>query len=685
MKQRKIYISNKKERVILSDVLPYEIPVTFSNRYFYEFLTENQIELDNIEIKWKKKNPLLTEIIKLLFGLDAKNIKNNSDEHISLKEGKDLVTIPFNYKILHKDKNFRELTIIHPLNQIALIEFYEKYKELILYYCNVSPFSIRKAHKIAKLKFYRDKTHQASLDYEHEHKIIEEFEKDYKNLKSFFVYKEYSNIYKFYESYQYHRSEKKYDSMFKFDISNCFDSIYTHSISWALLNKEIIKDNIYKSYQTFGGKFDTLMQKLNYNETNGIVIGPEFSRIFAEIILQKIDANVFNRLKEQKREILYKKDYELFRYVDDYFIFYNDERIKEEIFKEYCLQLKEYKLCISDLKIESFIRPIITRLTRAKQQISDLFNDNRIFKKMEKNELEGDESEKNEENYSLYISSNKLITRFKTIIKEKDISYKDVLNYSLACIDRKILKLIKTCDEIKSKKKHESKVVKTVLEILDFTLFLYSVFPRVNTTMKLCLILIKIIKFTKNKENFNFDNKHLIFKKIYDDISLVLTRNKSDEHIQVETLYLLIILKELGREYRIDQIVLSNYFKINIEKKKCESNLNYLSIVVLLFYIENKVMYNELKDILKIHIIEKLKEVRRENKGKTTELVLILFDLIVCPYLDIDYRKSLLDLYGINEEKMKVDIINKKKYWFTKWSEFNLGKELEAKRSEEVY
>ena len=34
------------------------------------------------------------------------------------------------------------------------------------------------------------------------------------------------------------------------------------------------------------------MQRLNYNETNGIVIGPEFSRIFAEIILQRVDKEV---------------------------------------------------------------------------------------------------------------------------------------------------------------------------------------------------------------------------------------------------------------------------------------------------------------------------------------------------------------------------------------------------------
>ena len=39
------------------------------------------------------------------------------------------------------------------------------------------------------------------------------------------------------------------------------------------------------------------MQNLNYGETNGIVIGPEFSRIFAELILQEIDKSVKNILE----------------------------------------------------------------------------------------------------------------------------------------------------------------------------------------------------------------------------------------------------------------------------------------------------------------------------------------------------------------------------------------------------
>ena len=40
MKKRKIKLSYSKERVLFSDVLPYECPIIFSNRYLYRFLAK---------------------------------------------------------------------------------------------------------------------------------------------------------------------------------------------------------------------------------------------------------------------------------------------------------------------------------------------------------------------------------------------------------------------------------------------------------------------------------------------------------------------------------------------------------------------------------------------------------------------------------------------------------------------
>jgi hypothetical protein len=678
MKHKKKQINNKKERVILSDVLPFEIPITFSNRHFHNFLVNNHISTDGKMIKWDKNDPILEIIVKLLFGFKKDNPVNDRQININNGERK---TIPFNYKISHKDNDFRELTIIHPKDQLAVIEFYEKYKNMILYYCNISPFSIRRPVKIAKFSYYKDRTHIEKLAHDNENKSIEEFDKEYENLKTFFVYKEYSNIYKFYESYKYQRCEKKYNRLFKFDITRCFDSIYSHSISWALLNKEVVKENIKESKKTFGGKFDSLMQNLNYGETNGIVIGPEFSRLFAELILQRIDLNVFRNLKKEK--IKFRTDYEIFRYVDDYFIFYNEEKTKDEILKEYKCQLMEYKLYLNDSKSVLFEKPIITNITIAKLNISDLLNNNLNFEFLRKESKNNEE--KNEKKYCFYISANKLITKFKKIIKEANIPYKDILNYTLACIDRKTLKLIDIYNEIDEKNKFEKKVTEAVLELLDFTLFLYCVSPRVNTTIKLSLILSKLIKFIKLKGNFYHDNRHIIFKKIYDDIFLVLKKNKSSKYTELETLYLLIALKELGKEYRLDNNILCNYFNIDQKVKSRDHCLNYFSITVLLFYIGNKKRYRDIKDTLKEHIRCKFEKVQKNNRIKMTELTILLFDLLSCPFLEDDFKKELLEYYDITNVSEVNKIVARKDYWFTKWDNFDFGKELEAKKSLEVY
>jgi len=691
MKRTKKPIKYRKERVILSDVLPFEIPITFSNRHFYDFLTKNKVELQGNKVVWERNDGCINEIIKLLFNFNDKTITINALEFDKKWE---LKTIPFNFKISHKENDFRELTIIHPKNQLTLIDFYEKNKQLILHYCCLSPFSIRHADKIAKFIYYKDKTHKEKLSESQDYETIEEHDKEYENLKTFFVYKNYSNIHKFYESYKYHRCEKKYNKLFKFDISKCFDSIYSHSISWALLNKDIVKDHLGDSNETFGGKFDTMMQNLNYGETNGIIIGPEFSRIFAELILQSIDRNVETVLKE-KEKLKHKVDYEIFRYVDDFFVFYNDDIAKDKILKHFRLQLKDFKLYLNDSKTILYEKPIITEITIAKQKITDLINKYLTYKFDEQNsskisDIESDTIEDtNEKTGTIYVSSNKLITKFKTIIKETKIDYKDILNYTLSLIERKITKIIHNYQVLDSKKNSEKEFIKAILEILDFTFFLYAVSPRVNTTIKLCRILSKLTDFLGEKGNINIDFKHLAFKKIYDNIYFTLQKNKSLEHTQVETLYLLIALGELGKEYWLDADVLRQYVCIEKNEETGElsfnGSLNYFAIIVLLFYMKNKKRYSLLRTFLQDHIRLRFNEVSNKNIGKSTELVFLLFDIITCPYIPLNFKQEMLTLHGVTDPTLQLEIIEFRKYWFTKWTDFKFGKELDAKHSQEVY
>ena len=682
--KKKKYIKFKKERVILSDILPFEVPVTFSNRHLYSYLLSCKIKLEGEKISINKNNtPANQEIVKLLFGINS--AKPFADGKVNLKED-ERDSIPFGYKIVHKENDFRELTIIHPKNQLAVIEFYDKYRDLILYYSNISPFSIRKPYRIAKYTYFKDQLHLEKLA-ELTDEIVEQNDLEYENLKTFFVYKKYSNIHKFYESYQYHRCEKKFNRLFKFDISKCFDSIYTHSITWALLDKEVVKKNLTDSKKTFGNVFDNLMQKLNYNETNGIVIGPEFSRVFAELILQKIDDNAKRELEKEK--LFSKKDFEIFRYVDDYFVFYNEESAKEKILTAFRLGLREFKLYLNEAKTLHYSKPIITELTIAKQKINDLLNDSLSYHLEEiLVKDEGAEEPVKKHKGKIFIDSNKLITKFKTIIFESKIEYKDILNYTFAIIERKLRSLIKSYFKIVREKNTEKEFIKSLLELFDFVFFLYSVSPRVNTTIKLCRVL-RLATTTLNlKDKFSIDFKHLVFKKIYDNIIFTLHKNKSVKHTQVETLYLLIALGELGNKYWLTEDVLTSYLGIKKDATifSCESDLNYFTIVVSLFYMKDKVRYKNIRSFVLEKAVEKFESVDYDFRIKKAELILLLFDLLAYSYIDITtIKKKLLDLYKVSDSTLQNDIIKARSNWFTTWTDFDFGKELDAKQSQEVY
>ncbi|MGO1751075.1 antiviral reverse transcriptase Drt3b [Psychroflexus halocasei] len=749
-------IGYKKERVVLSDILPYEVPPFFSNRHFYNFLVKNKVTIneDKRTIQFKKDNSgVLKMLIQTLFGISKSTsfVSDTSFDYFRFSEKmfpKIFLTIPFKFKITHKNKDYRELTVIHPINQLYLVGFYDKYKNTILYNTKLSRFSLRKPNKVSSLKYYKDNTNKKKKSKNQDIEIIETTDKEYTSLKTFFSYQKYSNIYEFYESYEYQRAEKRFDNLLKFDVSRCFDSIYTHTLSWALTNKKIVKDNIGTNNATFGGKFDRAMQQMNYNETNGIVIGPEFSRIFAELILQRIDKNVEKEL--YKKGYKYKDDYDVYRYVDDFFVFYNDDKISSEILSLYKIKLQEYNLFFNDSKTDVISKPIITGITIAKEEIRKLIEHSMIFQFY-------DSDVKKQISLKHYTAKD-IITNYKAILAKTETNYKDLQNYFLAIIFNKLKGLIKkiqdeqesllhfyvqkrdleaklndakeNLDEIleeikkqeKELKSYSNQLFKNINEIIELTFFIYSVLPRVTYSIKVCHILFRIIDFIKNQERtkqsymvnvqsaeedelkyiaFDFDKKHQIFKRIYDGISLVFKKSISSEYAEIETLYLLPIINELGENYRFQEELINKHFRIYQKdsngNKAINTSLNYFTIISLLNYIneDSNQIYKEIRKDIQNIIIEKFNNFEKNN----AEDIFLLIDVLTCPYVGSsdaeiqDFRRKILDkikFFDINTSIVdKNSIIEKiENYasdWFYSWRENDLGKELNTKRGHSVY
>lgn len=729
MKYKKT-IGYKDARVLLSDILPYEVPPFFSNRKFYDFVVENDIHIDDDKLKFKSN--ISTEalnIMLILFGFDYKDYTLKSgepnDKYSYLKiSPKQNQTIPFDFKISHKDTDYRKLFVIHPINQLEVVSFYKKYNSTILYYTSRSNFSLRKPHRIASLRYFKNSIKPQKGKVE---EFIELSKKEYRSLKTYFSYEKHSNIYKYYESYDFQKSEKKFNHLLKFDISRCFDSIYTHSIVWATINKKASKDNLhYAAKNTFGHHFDELMQKHNYNETNGIVIGPEFSRIFAEIILQKVDQNVEKIL--EKENLKNGEDFEISRYVDDYFVYTNTHINRELIIALFKTELQKYNLYFNESKTIEYSKPIITEISIAKEEIKKLLEESAIFS------FDSDKPKV----IKHYLAKD-IITNYKRILKSTNTSYKDLQNYFLASIFRNLRKLFKeiSIDQNKLvklhknlaedsqnedlkigflelskalKKKHKS-LKKKLVEIIELAFFIYTVLPRVSYAIKLSQILITIISFIKNAEitignlkskgiviidshmmiNYDFDSKHNIFKRIFDGILTILQKKIVSNFSEIETLYLLPIIENLGNEYNVNEELLNKHFFID----KPDKSNNYFTITFILNFIQSREKFKTIVDNLQSKILEIFKWYDRKN----SEHIFLLFEVLTNPNFGYskdnlkEFRRSSLaavDFFRDGTSKLDKDhfiesIANFKKMYFFDWKNPNFEKELNTKRGHEVY
>lgn len=684
MARRRIALDGNARRSILTDMLPFEVPPTFSNRGFYSFLHKYQVEVDSGRVRWCCSSDEIDRLMKLIFNveesaqIDASEVElwGGTKEVRSFEiKTRNLESIPFQFNVSHGDGS-RVLSVAHPKNQIDVACFYEEYGSLVLYYTSLSKFSIRKPVRVAKYAYFDDKLHQRLFDVD---QGIEEEGREYEQLGSFFSYKQFQNIHRFFESEIYHRCERKYDSMMQVDIGKCFDSIYTHSVVWAVLGKAQTKFNLEESKQTFAGRFDALMQNLNHKETNGILIGPEFSRIFAEVILQSIDRDLESRLRA--RGCLLGRDYEIFRYVDDYFAFASKESVQLLILEELQVLLREKKLSINPAKIRRYSRPVITELTIAKDRVQALLTE-AIAPALEEVLVDAGV----ERRFSCAIRADLLIVRYKTLVKESGVEYASLLNFTLAILERKLDRIVRLYRRSDRAGRDEERLVQAILGQLEFAFFVFSGSPKVNHSVRLCRLVSTSVDLLREMR-VSHDAKHVVLRYIHDSIMEQLQKNEMTVHREVESLYLLVSLLHLGREYWLPESLLVKHFliKVNVEGEYVRDGfLGHFAITVLLSYMKDKKRYSKLRAFIAKHALEKIRYVESHCPNHSEALILFL-DVISCPFLTQVQKDAVAQSFDLTAGEL-VQMQSVRPFWFTAWGKhFSLTRELEAKRSREVY
>ena len=134
-----------------------------------------------------------------------------------------------------------------------------------------------------------------------------------------------------------------YDYMIGTDISNCYPSIYTHTISWALHDEEVSKKNALNGgKKLYGDILDASIQKISYAQTNGIPQGSKLYDFIAEMVLGYADMLLGEYLSNQGIT-----DFKIIRFRDDYRIFSNNKNELQKIFKKLTEILEHLNLQIN--------------------------------------------------------------------------------------------------------------------------------------------------------------------------------------------------------------------------------------------------------------------------------------------------------------------------------------------------
>lgn len=237
---------------------------------------------------------LLTKISDKLAGKSYRVIKRKNPDKLE----------NINYKLLHNKNgkyDWRPFELIHPVLYVSLVNQitkYHKWKEIKKRFGTIRGRSVVQCMSLPIVS-ESDKSDKAE-------QVLNWWQEiEQKSLELSLEF-----------SYLYHT-----------DITDCYGSIYTHSIPWALHSKSIAKVN--KSNKLIGNVIDDHIRAMSFAQTNGIPQGSVLIDFIAEIVLNYADLQLSKKVLQKYDRV----DFKILRYRDDYRIFVNNPSIAEDIIK----------------------------------------------------------------------------------------------------------------------------------------------------------------------------------------------------------------------------------------------------------------------------------------------------------------------------------------------------------------
>ena len=450
--------------------MPVEVSELFSYSKFYEYLLSKQSTLD--------------DIVSQMHAMKAEN----SETPFSGGKWGNWATSPLKFNILKGTDSIRELNLVQPLSAMNIYFFVECYqKELLDILSNNACFSLRYHRKNSDL-FYRRKSK----------KIVDYFEKISQKVDrailqqtgAYFKIHKFNSVSSFTNSRLWQQCNFKYRNFSKIDYKSCFDSIYTHAYKWCI-EKDTV-DSKEASNANLHIVIDRVLQNINGRSSNGLIVGPEFSRMIAEVLLQEIDVEVKHNLAAQGLNA--GTDYRVFRYVDDIYIFSHTQAHTDLIIKTIERAAQKYLLKFNEFKYLKAYTPVVLSswLGKARalsDRISALF-----YRKQELHDM----AEKKPLLKSGYISVDRIKDDFIYLVNEFPKEQRYIVSFMLSTL----------LNNISNKKDgyalFEPDKCARAFVLLDLAMYIYSFCPCFEHTQKLISMIVYMddeLQFSKDELN----------------------------------------------------------------------------------------------------------------------------------------------------------------------------------------
>lgn len=590
-------------------------------------------------------------------------------------------TVPYRYNILRSGGKARRISLIHPASQLEVCNFYRDFGHLVCYYSRKSQVSIRSPRKIGQTYFIRGSVPKDSQSAFSMKSV--DLGEGLSNPATFFAYSGHNRAFRFFESADYLRLEKRYSVMHFADITKCFSSIYTHTVFWATADVRTAKDNTHAL--NFSNQFDRLMKSMNYNETNGICIGAEVSRVFAEIILSEIDRQVIAFLRDRGSH--YRRDYEFRRYVDDYYIFSKDVATSNKVLAAISMRLSEYGMHLNADKTHAVPRPFITaksRLVReANRHLEEFFQK---FLKLSSN------------NGVTYIYPRRirrpgavlrsLLDSVKGACFDHQSGYELISNYVIGALGSRIASLIADYETgIRHEAVSEDDYVGALLLLLDAVYFFYNVDPTVPSSFRVAQAATQCAEFFKDHipTRLPFLAEQIVRWTFQFIRSLSgSTVHRDTNCVPLEALNILLVFGEVGREDALAQQTISEFCGT-------ATSLEYFEIISFLFCMGDSPKFAALRGAL----FERARDLLKDSLGVRTDsqVAHLALDLLACPHLDEGIRATLFNDLRVEvglpqvPQQQALDAVKcfEDKPWFVNWKSTELLSMIRKKELSDVY